>query len=145
MDQELYALVREVLERGYLMSLATLDDGGVWAADVIYIYDDDFTICWMSDPDARHSRALLENKKVAGTITVSGQGEDNFGIQFEGIAEKIDGPRYDLAKKHFAKRRKPEPKEEDDVLRGDSWYAARPVKIELICEKLFGFEKRTFA
>lgn len=124
------------------MSLGTTDDTGVWVADVIYIHDDELNIYWMSDPSTRHLQAVLKNNKVAGTITVSGQGEHNLGIQFEGEAQKIEGARYDLAKKHCAKRQKPEPKESDDVLGGDSWYVLRPKHMELIHEKLFGFEKQ---
>lgn len=141
---ELKPLIQEVLEQGYLMSLATLDDGGVWAADVIYIHDGNFNIFWMSNPDARHSRAILTRSQVAGTITVSDSGEDNLGIQFSGMAMKIDGPRFNLALKHYEKRKKPAPKDTDDVLGGDSWYQLSPSKIELIHEKLFGFEKKVF-
>ena len=140
--QDIKQLIQEVLEKGYLMSLGTVDSGGVWVADVIYIFDDKLNVYWMSDPDVRHSQAILKNNKVAGTITISRAGEDNLGIQFEGIAEKIDGPRFDLAKKHYIKRHKPEPKEIDDVLGGDSWYVLKPKKVELIHEKLFGFEKK---
>lgn len=136
--------IQEVLEKGYLISLATQDGGGVWVADVIYIFDDKLNIYWMSDAEVRHSQAILKNSQVAGTITVSGPGEDNLGIQFEGVAEKIEGPRYDLAQKHFAKRSKPVPQESDDVLQGDSWYVLRPAKIELTNEALFGFEKQQF-
>ncbi|OGN16507.1 MAG: hypothetical protein A3C88_02890 [Candidatus Yanofskybacteria bacterium RIFCSPHIGHO2_02_FULL_50_12] len=139
---KLKELIKEVLEKGYLMSLATSDGGGVWVADVIYVYDDELNIYWMSDPGVRHSQAILKNNQLAGTITISGQGEDNLGIQFAGTAEKIEGPRYDLVKKHFAKRNKPEPAEADDVLQGDSWYIFKPTKIELTHEKLFGFDKQ---
>lgn len=143
MEQEkVKNLVKEVLEKGYLMSLGTVDDGGVRVCDVIYIYDEDLSIYWMSDPEARHSKAIVANPQVAGTITVSGQGEDNLGIQFEGNAEKIEGARWDLAKKHYAKRKKSEPAETDDVLDGDTWYVLRPKRIELIYEKHFGFDKQ---
>jgi uncharacterized protein YhbP (UPF0306 family) len=135
--------IKEVLENGYLMSLATLDDSGVWVSDLIYIYDDNFNIYWMSDPDVRHSQAILKNKQIAGTITISNKNkENNLGIQFNGIAEKIEGVRYDLATKHFLKRGNLLPKEENDVLQGDSWYVLRLAKIELIDEKNFGFEKK---
>lgn len=137
--KDIKELIKEVLDNGYLMSLGTLDSGGVWVCDVIYIYDNDLNIYWMSDPEARHSKALIKNK-VAGTITVSGQGENNLGIQFEGIANKIKGDRYDLVKKHFLKRKKKIPNE--DVLQGDSWYVLKTKKIELINEKYFGFEKK---
>jgi uncharacterized protein YhbP (UPF0306 family) len=142
MSSNIKQLIQEVLEKGYLMSLATVDSGGVWVSDVIYIFDEDLNMYWMSDPDARHSQAVLKNNKIAGTITISAQGEDNLGIQFEGIAEKIGGARYDLAIKHFAKRKKPIPAETEDVLQGDSWYMLKPKKIELICERLFDFEKQ---
>ena len=80
-------LIHEVLAKGYLMSLATQDAGGVWVADVIYVFDDDLTLYWMSDPAVRHSQALLANPQMAGTITVSGPGENNLGIQFEGVGK----------------------------------------------------------
>ncbi|OGZ69868.1 MAG: hypothetical protein A3D44_03140 [Candidatus Staskawiczbacteria bacterium RIFCSPHIGHO2_02_FULL_42_22] len=143
-ENNIRELIKEVLGKGYLMSLGTIDDGGVWVCDVIFIFDDQLNIFWMSDPNTRHSKAILQNKKVAGTITVNLPGEYNLGIQFEGRAEKIEGARFDLAKKHYAKRRKSEPKEVDDVLDGDSWYRLIPAKIELIHEKLFGFNKQKF-
>lgn len=139
--EDIKKLIQGVLEKGYLMSLGTVDDGGV--CDVLYIFDEELNLYWMSDPDTRHSKAILENPKVAGTITVNLPKENNLGIQFEGLAEKIDGARWDLAKKHYAKRKRPEPKETDDVLQGDSWYMLKPKKIELICEEFFGFEKQT--
>lgn len=142
MNHDLRDLVREVLEKGYLMSLGTADGGGAWVADVIYIFDDDLNMYWMSDPETRHSAAIHKSGVAAGTITVSGQGEDNAGIQFAGFAEKIEGDRYDLAVKHYAKRKKPAPAEDDDVLQGDSWYVLKPSKIELIYEQLFGFDKQ---
>ena len=95
----------------------------------------------MSDPDCRHSQAILKNEKVAGSITVSNRSKElNFGIQFEGIAKKIDGPRHDLALRHFAKRGNPALLENDDILGGDSWYALELSKIRLIDEKHFGYE-----
>ncbi len=136
-------LVQQVLAKGYLMSLATADDSGLWVADVIYIFDENLNLYWMSDPDVRHSQAVAKNTQVAGTITVSQAGEDNLGIQFHGQAEKIDGNRHDLAVKHFQKRNKPAPSEEDDVLQGDSWYMLRPTSFDLIHESLFGFDKKT--
>ena len=142
MSQDLKPLILEVLHKGYLMSLGTVDAGGVWVSDVIYVFDDDLNIYWMSDPDVRHSQAIMKNNSVAVAIAASGQGEDNFGLQLAGVVSKIDGPRYDLAVKHFTKRQKPLPSETDDVLEGDSWYMLKPTFIELIHEPLFGFKKQ---
>jgi uncharacterized protein YhbP (UPF0306 family) len=142
MADNIKTIIRDVMERGYIVSLATLDDEGIWVFDVVYVHDADFKLYWMSKPQVRHSRAVLANPKVAGTITVSGRGEENLGIQFEGRAKKIEGPRFDLAKKQYAKRDRPEPKESDDVLQGDSWYEMKPTRIDLICEARFGYEKQ---
>ena len=61
--------VLEILENAHLMSLATRDDGGLWVADVIFVYGDDLNLYWMSDPDCRHSQAIPKNDGVAGSIT----------------------------------------------------------------------------
>jgi uncharacterized protein YhbP (UPF0306 family) len=140
---DIKAKILEVLSKGHLMSLATLDDGGLWVADVVFIYDEDFNIYWMSDPEVRHSQAVVKNGQAAATITISNKSkEPNLGIQFSGRVEKIEGTRYDLAKKHLTKRGYPEPKETDDVLQGDSWYVLHPVKIDLIDEENYGWEKK---
>ena len=138
------ARIIEVLAQGHLLSLGTIDNGGLWVADLVYVYDDALNIYWMSSSNARHSKAILENEKVAGSITISNKSkEDNFGIQVEGNAKKIEGDRHDLAIKHFTKRGHPVPKEEDDVLDGDSWYIFSPTKIDLIDEKNLDFKKWT--
>lgn len=141
-DSDLRQLIVDVLEKGYLMSLGTHDSGGVWVADVIYIFDEELNLYWMSDPEVRHSSAIVKQPQVAGTITVSQAAEPNLGLQFSGKAAAIDGARYDLAVKHLAKRHKLKPAETDDVLDGDKWYQLTPEFIELIDEKDFGYEKQ---
>lgn len=138
--------ILETLERAHLMSLATTDAAGLWVADVIFVFDEDLNIYWMSDPEARHSKALMENSEVAGSITASVKSQEpNLGIQFSGKAEKVEGPRPDLARKHLKKRGKPEPKEDNDILQGDSWYILKPNKIDLIDEEHFGYKKNSLA
>ena len=57
-------LAREILEDGFLMSLGTIDEGGVWVADIIFV-PEEWELYWVSMPDARHSKALERNPKVA--------------------------------------------------------------------------------
>lgn len=136
-------LINEVLEKGYLLSLATVDDGGVWVSDVIYVHDDQMNIYWLSQTNARHSKAISKNDRVAGTITVSNKpGEKNIGLQLKGVAEKIDGDILEIAVKHRQKRWKLAPTKPGEILdQGESWYRLRPKMIELIYEPLFGFDK----
>ena len=130
MSQNIKELITDVLDKGYLMSLATHDEGGVWVADVIYVFDEQLNIYWISDREVRHSEAILNNNKIAGTVAISGPGESNLGIQFEGIAEKIEGPRYDLAKKHYTKRLKPEPEETEESPARTSFFAKTANKLK---------------
>ena len=91
-DTDVRELVREVLESGHLMSLATSDDRGVWVSDVIYVHDDQLSIYWLSQRNTRHSRAILKNNRVAATITVSPDSRaPNVGLPLTGTAEEIGG------------------------------------------------------
>lgn len=143
--KDIIKLIKEILDKGYLMSLATLDSGGIWVSDVIYVYDNKFNIWWMSKTFRRHSKAILENSQVAGSITITQKpGEPDLGLQIEGKAEKIKGDNLEIAKKHRKKRNKPLPKKDGEVfdVPEDSWYKLTPSKIELIHEPLFGHNKQ---
>ncbi|MBI4086016.1 MAG: pyridoxamine 5'-phosphate oxidase family protein [Candidatus Liptonbacteria bacterium] len=144
MAEDIKNLVVSILEKGYLMTLATSDENGVWASDVIFVHDGALGIYWLSETDTRHSKAIARNPRVAGTITTSNnKDEKNVGIQFEGNAEKIEGDILEIAVKHRAKRGKQAPSRIGEILdEGESWYRITPAKIELIYESLFGFDKR---
>lgn len=137
--------MKEVLEKTHLMSLAINDEKGPWVTDLVFIYDNNMNIYWMSDPETRHSKAILKNNKVAGSITYSTKSkEPNFGIQFEGVAEQLKGVQYRLLIKHLAKRSYPKPELSDaaKILGGDLWYKLTPTKICLIDEKNFGRDRQ---
>ncbi len=135
----------DILNNTHLMSLAVSDAKGPWVADVVFIYDKDMNIYWMSDPEARHSKTIVLNKKVAASITCSTiSKEPNLGIQFEGIAEKLEGIQFKLLIKHLTKRSHPSPKIKDaiKILDGDCWYKLKPKKIYLIDEANFGYDRQ---
>lgn len=139
-------LIAKVLEQGYLMSLGTADESGPWVSDVIFVYDKDWNIYWISEMGTRHSKAIEKTGKAAATITVSNDpGEDNVGLQIGGTARRIEGDILEMARAHRRKRKKPELEKEGEILdEGESWYILKPTKIELIYEPLFGFDKKTF-
>lgn len=126
------------------MSLATVDESGPWVADVIYVFDEDLSLYWLSHIGTRHSKALAKNSKVAATITLSNkQGEDNIGLQLEGHAQKVEGDIFGMAVKHRLKRKKEPPTKGGKFLdKGESWYLLKPSKIELIYEPKWGFNKK---
>ncbi len=139
------ALIKEVLEKGYLMSLATVDEAGPWVSELVYVHDDALNVYWLSVPETRHSQAILKDPRVAATIGLC-HGRDlgeKVGLQIQGVAEKIEGDLLAMAKLDAAKRGKPEPTREGEIFqRGQSWYRLRPTKIDLIHQPLFGYEKK---
>lgn len=144
MSHDIRKLIEEVLERGYLMSLGTVDDGGVWVADVIYVHDENLNLYWLSLPDARHSRALGENNGVACTITSAWETGKERALQIEGVAERATGEMFELEKNLQTKRGMAPSAEAGEVLRkGHMWYVLKPTKIELIHNELFGYDKQT--
>jgi uncharacterized protein YhbP (UPF0306 family) len=137
-------LIRNILEKGYLMSLGVADSGGVWVADVLYVHDNAFTLYWLSDVSVRHSKAIEQNPPVAASISlVTSPNDKEVGLQIMGKAEKVTGDIFDLAVKQCKKRGKPAPQAEGDILGpGESWYALHPSKIEIIHVPLFGWSKK---
>src|SRR5262249_26385655 len=114
--------IREVLHRGTIMTIATVDDGGVWASDVGMVVDQDM-IYWQSFEHVRHSKAIEANPQVAATIRLTSKGEPELALQISGIAMKASGFREDLRN-------------------GRTWYRLEPEFIELHDEEHFGYEKQ---
>lgn len=134
---------KKVLEDGFVLSLGTQDRDGVWVADLIYVHDQDLNLYWISMPEARHSRALGQNKMVACTITASHYTNQERALQVEGVAEKIDGPMFELEKKLETKRGLPVPQKAGEILeKGHVWYKLIPTKIYLIHSVPFGYERQ---
>jgi len=140
---EIKKLALKVGEEGYLMSLGTVDDGGVWVADVIYIMDENFNLYWLSLPSARHSKAIEINSKVACAITTSWETDKERALQVEGFAEKVEGPLFEFEKKLAEKRGMKIPAVAgSDLEKGHSWYVLKQTKVELIHNEHFGYEKQ---
>lgn len=139
MDVDIRARVCEVLDRGVIMTLATVDDGGVWASDVAFVHVNE-VIYWMSFEVTRHSRAIVGHPQVAATIRVGEPGEPELALQISGIAEVINGSRPDVAEAYAAKRERK--KDELALLGGRQWYALRPNFVDLIDEVHFGYQKQ---
>jgi uncharacterized protein YhbP (UPF0306 family) len=135
----------EVLEKGYLLSIGTIDEGGPWVSDVRYVSDDDFKIYWMSDPACRHSLAIEKNPKVGATVEINFNfGTPNLGLQISGKVKKLGmiiSPS--LAIKYMTRRGKPKPSQISSILKsGYSWYELTPEFIELNDEENFGFDNK---
>jgi uncharacterized protein YhbP (UPF0306 family) len=143
MTTDLKSIVTQILEQGYLMSLATSDADGLWVSDVVYVFDEYFNLYWLSMPDTRHSQAIIKNNQIACSITISNnQGEANVGIQVAGTAQKLETNDLELATRHLAKRKREISDAQAILSKGQSWYKLTPKLIDVIYEPLWGFKKQ---
>jgi uncharacterized protein YhbP (UPF0306 family) len=91
MADDLTARIIAVLDEHYVMSLATWGSEGVHAANLFYARDH-LSLCWVSDPDTRHSRDIESHARVAATVAAE---TDDFrtirGLQIHGSAQRLSG------------------------------------------------------
>ncbi len=141
---EIRQLIMEIMRETYLLSLGTVDAGGVWVSDLVFVHDDDLNLYWLSKEDTRRSRAIAQNPNVAGSITQNtSRGEPNIGLQLEGVAAKLEGDVLEIASRLNAKKDKPAPQMLGEIFDpGEIWYRLVSRKIELIYEPKFGYQKQ---
>ncbi len=88
---------RDYLRAHNVMTLATSDDAGPWTAAVFYA-NVDFTLYFVSSPDARHSRNLVVNPRVAVAVHEDYRAWTAIkGLQIEGTACAIAGSEQTAA------------------------------------------------
>jgi uncharacterized protein YhbP (UPF0306 family) len=79
------------LDTATIMQIATVSGEQPWAATVFFAADNAHEIFWLSPPNARHSRELNMNDRVAATISLPHQYGDAWqGLQVEGTVKEID-------------------------------------------------------
>ncbi len=144
MTDELKHLTQTVLARGYLMSLGIVDEQGPWVADVIYIFDEDFNLYWMSTPKRRHSKAIDGgHDHVAAAIAVTqGPDQPDEGLQISGVAKRVEHPSLDLLKQWMNKKAESPMTAAGAVLSGHVWYQLTPDRIELIYQEKFDYNRK---
>lgn len=139
---DIRSLADKVLEQGYLVSLACVDDGGPWVSDVIYVSDSHLNLYFISRPQFRHSMAFEKNPAAAASITARDKPEgQSTGVQMAGVVKRIGSIPEDLLVGYARKRGgKPTWK----LAEGEAWYQFTPSLIDLIYEPLFGYTKKSF-
>ena len=149
-DDELRSLVKEILEKGYLMNLATTDEGGPWASPIVYTPGPDLMVYWLSDSNSRHSKAIAANPKVSASISISDRpGIETEAIQISGVAEVLEGDSMELALRRSKKLNIPPPRTLGETLvynnkrfGGDHrWYKMTPKKVDVLYKRKFGDNK----
>ncbi len=106
MNKNIRQLVKNYMEKVKTMSLATINKGRPWSATVFYAYDGKFNLYFLSRHYRNHSRHIVKNPSVAGTIAKQHKifGAPTMGLQFGGRAKMLHGTELKKAYYIFTKR-----------------------------------------
>jgi uncharacterized protein len=142
--QEIWKLAEEVVKDGFVMNLGTIDEDGPWVASLVYVSDDKLNLYWISVPSSRHSMAIEKNPRVACTIVADHGTDKERALQIEGIAIALKDSSLEREQGLQEKRGVSLPAKEGEILKnGYQWYRLKPVKIELIHNELFGYDRKS--
>ena len=147
--EELRNLILDYLAINKRMSLSTCKDGLPWAATVMYAYDEDLNIYFLSKVETRKVQNLLSNSRVAVTINeVTGGIGKVKGIQLEGkcrMVGRLEAARvYALFLKKYFWLKDYIPSAEQMFSRAisDRLFKITPKKIYYLDDERFGREGR---
>lgn len=149
-NPDLRELIREILRDSREMVLATSSNNIPWAAVLVFGHDENFNLYWMSQENARHSKEIVKNPKVAAAINKQPTGENAKGLQIEGNAYKLEmDEEIGAAREFFAKRGgdltlPKTPAEAEPISPGSSWYILKPTKIYVYYGPLFGYDRKEY-
>ena len=91
---ELTEEIREYLEAHHVLTLATMDDGGPWAAPLFYVSDDAMDLYFLSDPSTRHCQAIVARPHVSAAVHGGATAwQEITGLQLHGVAGALEDER----------------------------------------------------
>lgn len=135
------------MESTYYCALGTNDQKGVWVNPVYFAYDSNYNFYFISQPQSRHMKNMLENPQVSLAIYSTAQHTqgDVAGIQLAGkariLSDEADVKKaYDTyyGRKYPAARKHPE-KNEDHYMNNPEWQF-----VEVVPTKMYYFDTRFF-
>lgn len=84
------AVARDYFAKSEVAQIATLSKNGPRVNSVYFVVSDDMKMLyWMSEPRRRHSQAIADDPRVAGTIVVKAN-QPVAGLQFTGTGSVLE-------------------------------------------------------
>lgn len=148
-SEELKEVVSDILRDGVVMNLATSKDNQPWVAALLYCYDSEFKLYWLSKENARHSDELEQNRKVA--INITEVQENGKGRQLQIVGEVSPSTNEEMAIQVEAKyhQRHKEfssltPEQLAEETKRFTLYELKPQKIWVTHEALWGHNRQEY-
>jgi uncharacterized protein YhbP (UPF0306 family) len=127
-----------LLDASTLCAIATVSDQGRAHINTAYFaWSDDFDVVWLSHPQARHSRNVRANGRVAIAVYDSSQtwGKPDRGIQLHGSAREVTARAEGSAEAVYGARFRDYDAADFAAYR---FYRFRPRRVKLFDETFFG-------
>lgn len=132
---QLQKYILDYLSKNRRMTLATSEDNVPWAATVMFAYDNDFNIYFISVPNSRKTKNLKENPRVSVAINEYAlRAGYTIGLQIEGKAIMLNKERDRRELEIFRKRFD----WAGDFLHDHELYKIVPEKIYYLDDEKFG-------
>ena len=97
MNNQLHQEIDNYLRTHHVMTLATVDEKGTWAAALFYA-ECGLNLIFLSAGHTRHAQNIKANNRVSATIQENYQNwEDIKGIQFEAYVRRLEGNEKEVA------------------------------------------------
>lgn len=133
--EELKEYILDYLSKNRRMTLATSHDNIPWAATVLFAYERDFSLYFISVPDSRKTKNIETNPKVSVAINeYVHKAGFTIGLQIEGKAIMInkekDKAELEIYRKRFGWT--------DNFLHDHELYKIVPEKIYYLDDEKFG-------
>ena len=133
--EKLQKYVLDYLSKNRRMTLATSENNIPWAATVMFAYDSDFNLYFISVPGSRKTKNLDTNPRVSATINeYIPRAGFTIGLQIEGKAimlnKEKDKKELEIFRKRFDWA--------DDFLHDHELYKIVPDKIYYLDDEKFG-------
>jgi uncharacterized protein YhbP (UPF0306 family) len=131
------AAARSLLDASTLCAIASVSGRQAHVNTAYFAWADDFRLIWLSEPGAKHSRNLRENRSVAIAVFDSRQiwGKPDRGIPLFGPARALGGRAAEAAERIYADRF-PDYRREDNS--AYAFYTLRPRSLKLFDERTLG-------
>jgi len=103
---ELDKNIEHFIKKHHVLNLAVVSNNNLWTAACFYAYwKEKNAFVFLSDEETLHAKMMMENKSIAGTITLETRIIGKIqGLQFKGMVEKVSDGTLAMANKIYYKR-----------------------------------------
>ncbi len=147
--EDIYEVICDTLRDGVVMTLATSTNNQPWTCNLLYSFDEELNMYWLSKENARHSTDLTHNPKVSANVCVVESSGHGRVLQMEGMAYLTDNNamRMMIEEKYHERHKDFKHKTSQELIDEAKYfklYRFTPAKILSTHEHLWGHARQEY-